>query len=255
MRFWVAALVLLGLICPNVCSMCKILFRAYYNFKAVGFNGSLPYQVDNSTKLFYRLCTNYNDTLSGMCNSSSDFGNLVLVEYPGNPNPVTCTSLASVEKNPTKHIWNLQHHDNLDAYTPGRIGSGFTNEMISRLAGQITTIQEDNNSTTNTGSATSYTIQVDNPQLVKNGITSIAFGLVCNPSLLPANSTYRNQVVNNTLWFFFEGIQACGLDLIEPTVFMRNHFAFPIIIIFLSVVATILRSEERRVGKECRSRW
>lgn len=243
MKSLLAIFVLLGLAGLNSASMCKILLRAYYNFKGIGFNDSPNYQLDQNTWIYYRLCTNYNNSLAGACGSDADFGNLVLQQVNPADKSLSCSTLASVEKAPNKKDWVVEHQDYLSVYyqTPQSLEA--IEEQMLRTSTPLGAFDNRSNSS---GTATTYTIAIDNQVLNSKGINSAAFGLVCNTSLNPADSKFRNQVIDQTLWFFFEGIQACGLDLIEPTVFMRNHIAFPVLIILLSTVALILRRVNER---------
>lgn len=240
MRFgWLSLLLLLGALIESVqSSMCKILYRAYYDFKSLDFNNFPQYDIDFNHKVYYRLCTNYNDSLTKDCgDDNSSKGNVVLVDNSGPKS--TCTSLASIEKAPEKTIWKVEYWQRLtEYYTDGKHSLG-----LEQLEGRLL-----NNTS---GTAISYKINTTDPYVNSKGIKSFAFGLICNKSLSPDQSVKKNKLVNSTLWFFFEGIQACGFTMIEPSVFMKNHIMFPVMFIFLSFCGMLLRRISERLMMSC----
>ena len=203
-------------------SMCKILMRAYYNFKSIDSLNRYPsFEVDGRYSVMYRLCTDYNQSLHTYCSDNSgQYGNIVMVDNYDK----SCTSLAYIEKSVDKTVWDVQYHDRLDVY--------------------YNTSDDAKNAS---GTAISYSVPVTSGVLLARGIKSVKFGLICNTSLPPDRSIQINRQIDTDLWIFFEGIQACGLGLIEPSVFMRNHIVFPISFIFISIIVLILRRVNERL--------
>ena len=74
---------------------------------------------------------------------------------------------------------------------------------------------------------------------------------------------YGDQRVDNTNSSMNNAVQISGIGIPSPSSFTSSHFTFSnnkvshsICIYFYSSSETkSMRSEERRVGKECRSRW
>jgi hypothetical protein len=204
--------------------MCKILLRAYYNFKSVEpFKENKLFQLDGKSELMYRLCTNFNNTLQDWCEGAADFGNIVLIEKGSK----TCTNVADIEKRVDKQVWKVGYSSWLLPYY---------NSSKSPATGMANS----------EGTAITYQYQVTDPLLVERGVSSINFGLVCNSSKSADTSIQVNKLIGKDLWFFFEGKQACGFDLIEPSVFMRNHIMFPVTFIVLSLVMLLLRRSSER---------
>ena len=245
-------------------SMCKILLRSYYNFKSIDFNNFDSYKLDANNSIYYRLCTNYNETLRNACNasgSSATYGNVVLVSNVPN---TACTTVASVERIVFKKIWTVMYSDSSDL--AGTNGGGFSrsvesNGLTESVESGLAELDESDlsgsrgslasigslGSPATSGSVITYTVNIDNAYLNSQNILRVGFSLKCNTSLSAANSKFKNQIVNSTLWFGFEGTQACGLALIEPSVFMRNHICFPITLLVLSVLAMIVRRFNERI--------
>jgi hypothetical protein len=204
-------------------SMCKILLRAYYNFKSIEplkENKLYAFEGGNS-QLMYRLCTNFNNTLDSWCDGEEDYGNLVLVENR------KCRSVADIEKRVNKQVWKVGYSSWLEQY--------FNSSN-----------PQENAAVNSEGTAITYQLEVTDQTLLEKGITSINFGLVCNSSKGANASVQINKLKDKELWFFFEGKQACGFGLIEPSVFMRNHISFPATFIILSLVMIILRRFSER---------
>lgn len=217
----------------SIGSMCKILYRAYYNFKSIApLKTDTPVLLNSTHKLFYRLCTDFNATLTNQdqCNSEEEFGNIVLQDTSSGK--TQCTNVFDTEKKTNKQVWKITHYSNHSL-------AGYYPDPLPNKDDQVSPDQM-------SGTAISYVAQTTNSDLNSMGVTQIAFGLICNLSLAPEQSIFMGDqdgglIKNETLWFFYEGVQACGFDLIEPSVFMRNHIAFPITFIVLSVLAIILR--------------
>ena len=206
-------------------SMCKILLHAYYNFKSVEpFRGNSVYKLGGGkAELMYRLCTNFNNTLQTWCDGEESYGNVVWVE----PGSRKCRNIAGIEKRVDKQVWTVGYSSWLQPYfnSSGTAGADKANSE---------------------GSAITYRLQVADQALLELGVSSINFGLVCNASKPPGSSLQTNRLIGSDLWLFFEGMQACGFGLIEPSVFMRNHVSFPVTFILLSLVMLFLRRFSER---------
>lgn len=205
-------------------SMCKILLRAYYNFKSVEpFRANKVFQLGGEVELMYRLCTNFNNTLQSWCDGDESFGNIVWVERASKK----CRNIADIEKRVDKQVWVVGYSNWLQPYfnSTGPAGTGKANSE---------------------GSAITYQLQVTDQALLDRGVASINFGLVCNASKPPNTSIQTNKLIGQELWLFFEGMQACGFGLIEPSVFMRNHISFPVTFILLSLLMIVLRRFSER---------
>lgn len=238
---------LCGLSSPVSASMCKILYRSYYNFKSVApANGEFVFRLNKLRNrvhqgssfytLHFRLCTNFNDTLGSVCKekiqTTSDdtadlsFGNLVLSD-----SEKRCYNLASIEKSIEKTRWNVEYHNSLDEYTQNELGH-----------------QKEGLLNNTSGTAISYAYKTNDKEINALGVNEVKFGLICNTSLQPEASKSRVSHINSTVWIFFEGIQACGLSTIEPSVFMRNHIAFPLTLMALSVAGILIRRFSERLA-------
>lgn len=227
------AIVYLTLLLPSAAntSMCKILYRSYYNFKSVDFNDFPSIELTSNHKVFYRLCTNYNHSLANICGDDhTSFGNIVLINNSSTENP-RCESISAIEKSSDKTEWNVTFRHWLDEYY------GYEKDQVDT---------EDRLLNNTSGTAIVYTYQTNNQFLNAQQIKKISFGLVCNFSKSPSEAIFKRSHINDTLWIFHEGIQACGFKMIEPSVFMRNHIIYPILFILMSVTGMVVRRWSER---------
>src|SRR6266496_4842089 len=84
-----------------------------------------------------------------------------------------------------------------------------------------------------------------------------------------ADARWRAQITGLLVFFFFQaedgirdlyvtGVQTCALPISNWTVNVTSSHALPAGTVWMGTslfAAGLARSEERRVGKECRSRW
>lgn len=231
-RLSLLATLLSAMLQPSQASMCKILYRSYFDFKSVDFDGMPNYAFDLQHTLYYRLCTNYNSTLASKCGGEERYmGNLVLLDNSSSIQP-QCRDLASIEKSSSKSEWQLEYHQWLEEYykKPNTL-TKFTGRLLNNTS----------------GTAITYTKTTADKYINSQGINKFAFGLICNFSRPADKAIYKHEKINGTLWFFYEGIQACGFKMIEPSVFLKNHLIFPITFLILSISGMIMRRYSERI--------
>lgn len=227
---------------PSGYSICKILHRCYYNFNSIEeINKMLTHKLTDQSSLLFTLCRGLPKTdLQPLC--SGDLGSF----YRGNVILKTgdeCKLIQRATKG-TRGVghgkrWRVQHVWRLEEYY---------NSSNSSVKIPVDNHHSRRHDSDLPGSAIIYSTNLEDPTLKAASLEELKFGLVCNPLKIEKEEfIYRKEVIGKTLWVFFEGSQACGFDLIEPAVFMKNHLAFPITFVLLSIVGIIMRRINERI--------
>ena len=93
-------------------------------------------------------------------------------------------------------------------------------------------------------------------ELQNSGLYDKTFVFIADAQALTDNMENPEKVRQNVIEVALDYL-ACGLDPAKSTIFIQSHIPelCELTFYYMDLVTVSRRSEERRVGKECRSRW